>query len=125
MNPYLVASSLPTSELTHRQRIDYKFEHASIIESNNIAIGLLKIGRQEDNIDLIQIQIAPSYQGKGIGKKILNDLISEAIATGKTITLSVLKTNKAKNLYINVGFRIVSETDSSHLMLFEKRVSKQ
>lgn len=42
----------------HLQRIDYKFEHAPIIEINNIAIGLLKLDRQEDNIDLIQIQVA-------------------------------------------------------------------
>jgi len=119
MNAHLTASSLPVSDEAHLQRIDYQFEHALIIEIDKRAIGLLKIERQQDNIELIQIQIAASYQGKGIGRRILNDLIEEAIESEKTITLSVLKTNKAKNLYSDVGFKIVGETESAYLMLFE------
>jgi len=125
MNAHLIASSLPVSDEAHLQRINYQFEHALIIEIDKRAIGLLKIERQQDNIELIQIQIAASYQGKGIGRRILNDLIEEAIKTEKTITLSVLKTNKAKNLYSNVGFNIVGETDDSYLMLFEKYVREK
>src|SRR5690606_18834509 len=113
MNAHLTASSLPVSDEAHLQRINYKFEHALIIEIDKRDIGLLKIVRQADNIELIQIQIAVTYQGKGIGRRILNDLIEEAIESEKTITLSVLKTNKAKNLYSNVGFKIVDETESA------------
>jgi len=120
MNAHLIASSLPVSDEAHLQRINYQFEHALIIEIDKRAIGLLKIVRQADDIELIQIQIAASYQGKGIGRRILNDLIEEAIESEKTITLSVLKTNKAKNLYSNVDFKIIDETDDSYLMLFEK-----
>jgi len=125
MNAHLIASSLPVSDEAHLQRINYQFEHALIIEIDKRAIGLLKIERQQDNIELIQIQIAASYQGKGIGRRILNDLIEEAIESEKTITLSVLKTNKAKNLYSNVGFKIVGETDDSYLMLFENYVREK
>ncbi|OOG19362.1 GNAT family N-acetyltransferase [Sphingobacterium sp. CZ-UAM] len=125
MNQHLIASSLPVSDEAHLQRIEYQFVHATIIEINKCAIGLLKVHRQANNIELIQIQVAPSYQGKGIGTRILNDLIKEATESEKTITLSVLKTNPAKGLYLSVGFKIVGETDDSYLMLFEKRVSKQ
>jgi len=125
MNAHLTASSLPVSDEAHLQRINYQFEHALIIEIDKRAIGLLKIVRQADDIELIQIQIAASYQGKGIGRRILNDLIEEAIESEKTITLSVLKTNKAKNLYSNVGFKIVGETDDSYLMLFENYVREK
>lgn len=119
MNPHLIAGSLPVSDEAHLQRIEYQFEHATIIEINKRAIGLLKVHRQANNIELIQIQVAPSNQGKGIGRRILNDLIKEAIESEKSITLSVLKTNQAKNLYLSVGFKIVGETDDSYLMLFE------
>ena len=119
MNAHLTASSLPVSDEAHLQRINYQFEHALIIEIDKRAIGLLKIVRQADNIELIQIQIAVTYQGKGIGRRILNDLIKEAIESEQSITLSVLKTNQAKNLYLSVGFKIVGETDDSYLMLFE------
>ncbi|WP_293938242.1 GNAT family N-acetyltransferase [Sphingobacterium sp. UBA5996] len=119
MNAHLTARSLPVSNEAHLQRINYQFEHALIIEIDKRAIGLLKIVREANNINLIQIQITPSYQSKGIGRKILNDLIEEAIESEKTITLSVLKTNKAKNLYSNIGFMIVVETDDSYLMVYE------
>ncbi len=119
MNPHLIASSLPVSDEAHLQRIEYQFKHATIIEINKRAIGLLKVHRQANNIELIQIQVAPSCQGKGIGRRILNDLIKEAIESEKSITLSVLKTNQAKNLYLSVGFKIVGEIDDSYLMLFE------
>nr|WP_288810302.1 GNAT family N-acetyltransferase [uncultured Sphingobacterium sp.] len=46
----------------------------------------------------VPIQIAPDYRGNRIGRKILNDLISEAIVSKKKAALSVLKTNRA-NLY--------------------------
>lgn len=119
MNLHLIASSLPVSDEAHLQRIEYQFKHATIIEINKRAIGLLKVHRQANNIELIQIQVAPSFQGKGIGRRILNDLINEAIESEKSITLSVLKTNQAKNLYLSVGFKIVGETDDCYLMLFE------
>ena len=48
MTPHLIASSLPISEKAHLQRIDYKFEHALIIEIEDIPIGLLKVDRQHD-----------------------------------------------------------------------------
>ncbi|WP_312329530.1 GNAT family N-acetyltransferase [Sphingobacterium sp.] len=119
MNPHLIASSLPICEEAHLQRIEYKFEHAKIIEINDCAIGLLKCHRQTKKIELIQIQLAQSFQGKGIGKRILKELIKEAIESEKTITLSVLKTNQAKNLYLCMGFKIVGETGNSYLMSFE------
>lgn len=122
MNPHLNASALPVSDEAHLQRIEYQFEHATIIEINKRAIGLVKVHRQANNIELIQIQVAPSYQGKGIGRRILNELIKEAIHSQKTITLSVLKTNQAKSLYLSVGFKIVGENDHSHLMLFENDI---
>ncbi|PUV24055.1 GNAT family N-acetyltransferase [Sphingobacterium athyrii] len=78
MNPHLIASSLPVSDETHLQRVEYQFEHATIIEINKCAIGLLKVHRQANNMEQIQIQVAPSYQGNGIGTRILNDLIKEA-----------------------------------------------
>ncbi|MDR2271950.1 MAG: GNAT family N-acetyltransferase [Sphingobacterium sp.] len=123
MNLHLINSALPISQEAHIQRIKYEFEHALIIESDRQPIGLLKIKPTQKNLDLIQIQLSPSHQGKGLGKKILEDLIQEANQTEKSITLSVLKTNRAKNLYLHVGFKIVGETESAYLMYFKKSVS--
>jgi len=118
MNPHLITSSLSTTVDSHMQRIKYKFEHASIIECNGTSIGLLKIERKQDDIELIQIQIDPLYQGKGIGKKILKAIITDAISEGKSITLHVLKVNQAQRLYLKLGFKIIEENEHSYLMKY-------
>jgi ribosomal protein S18 acetylase RimI-like enzyme len=70
---------------------------------------------------LIQIQIDPRYQGKGLGKKILKDLINEAIYEGKSISLHVLKTNKAQKLYLSLGFEIIGEDEHSYHMKYPNK----
>ncbi|MFD2555278.1 GNAT family N-acetyltransferase [Sphingobacterium tabacisoli] len=116
MNEHLTASSMSISQEAHLQRIDYKYEEALIIEMHGVAIGLLKIEQNLHNIEIIQIQISPAYQNKGIGRAIIRTIIKEATSTHKTVSLSVLKTNKAQNLYLRLGFKIVQQNDSSYLM---------
>ncbi len=122
MNPHLIASSLSTAVDSHMLRIKYKFEHASIIEYNRTSIGLLKIERKQDGIELIQIQIDPLYQGKGIGKKILEQIINEANSDKKSITLQVLKVNKAQRLYVKLGFKIIEESNDSYFMKYSNDI---
>lgn len=122
MNPHLIASSLSTTVDSHILRVKYKFEHASIIEYNRTSIGLLKIERKQDGIELIQIQIDPLYQGRGIGKKIFEQIINEANSEKRSITLQVLKVNKAQRLYVKLGFKIMEESHDSYLMKYSKDV---
>ncbi len=122
MNPHLIASSLSTAVDSHMLIIKYKFEHASIIEYNRTSIGLLKIERKQDGIELIQIQIDPLYQGKGIGKKILEQIINEANSDKKSITLQVLKVNKAQRLYVKLGFKIIEESNDSYFMKYSNDI---
>lgn len=120
MNPHYEASGLSTDRETTMQRILYQFEKANIIYLNNQPIGLLKLDRTFTNIDILQLQIDPSQQGKGLGKKILSDILKEASLAGKTVSLSVLKTNKAQHLYKSLGFRIVDEDQYSYFMETER-----
>ena len=119
MNEHLSSSNLSTDKEAHLQRIQYMFDKAQIILLNNEPIGLLKTEQNADKIEIIQIQIDPSQQGKGIGKVILKDMIREGISAKKPVTLSVLKTNKAQNLYLSLGFKIIDEDEYSYMMRFQ------
>lgn len=121
MNPHYETSGLPTDRETTLQRVLYQFEKADIIFLDNQPIGLLKVDRTFTNIEVLQLQIDPSQQGKGLGKKILSDILEEASLAGKTVSLSVLKTNKAQHLYKNLGFRIVDEDQYSYFMETERQ----
>jgi ribosomal protein S18 acetylase RimI-like enzyme len=115
MVPHYAESNLPTDRETTLQRILYQFDKANIIFLDNHPIGLLKVDRTDSNIDILQLQIDPDQQGKGLGKMILTDILEEASAAGKTASLSVLKTNKAQHLYSSLGFKVVGEDEHSFL----------
>jgi len=121
MNPHYETSGLSTDRETTMQRVLYQFEKANIILLDNQPIGLLKLDRTFTNIEVLQLQIDPSQQGKGLGKKILSDILEEASLAGKTVSLSVLKTNKAQHLYQSLGFRIVDEDQYSYFMETERQ----
>ena len=87
---------------------------------DNKPVGLLKVSRNQDTIYIIQLQIDPGLQGKGIGKSILEEILEEAENHQKTVTLSVLKTNKARHLYSSLGFMIIDENEHSYFMEFSK-----
>lgn len=120
MVPHYAESNLPTDRETTLQRILYQFDKGHIIFLDNQPIGLLKIDRGDTNIDILQLQIDPSQQGKGLGRMILTDILEEASEARKTASLSVLKTNKAQNLYLSLGFKTVSEDEHSFFMEFSQ-----
>ncbi|MDR4952312.1 GNAT family N-acetyltransferase [Chryseobacterium sp. ES2] len=121
MNPHYETSGLSTDRETTLQRVLYQFEKANIIFLDNQPIGLLKVNRTFTNIEVLQLQIDPSQQGKGLGKRILSDILEEASLAGKTVSLSVLKTNKAQHLYKSLGFRTVDEDQYSYFMETERQ----
>ncbi|WP_141735949.1 GNAT family N-acetyltransferase [Oligoflexus tunisiensis] len=66
---------------------------------------------------LIEIQIDAPYQGKGIGTQLIKKVINEAKVKDLPLRLQVLKENdKARKLYLRLGFRQVSETETHIVM---------
>ena len=86
-----------------------------VIESNQNILGFFKVVSSKD-IYLAEIQIARSYQNRGIGRKIIKELIKEAKVKNKRIWLRVIRGNPALKLYQRLGF-VVFETSSTHLKL--------
>jgi len=97
-------------------RINHHFEHAKIILLNDEKIGLLKVAEHENEIEIFQIQIAPKYQNKGLGREIIKSILKEASSKKIPVKLSVLKVNKAQTLYKNLGFEIYDENEFSYFM---------
>ncbi|AOW10502.1 GNAT family N-acetyltransferase [Flavobacterium gilvum] len=105
-------------------RINYHFEHAKIILLENEKIGLLKVAEQDNEIEVFQIQIAPSHQNKGIGTQIIQSILKEASKKKIPVKLNVLKVNKAQTLYQNLGFEIYDENEFSYFMRKIEKIEK-
>ena len=84
-------------------------------------VGLLKVNETAEKTEVLQLQIGPEFQGRGLGGKILKNILDDAAQKGKIVWLSVLKTNKAQHLYTSLGFKVVGEDEHSFFMEAKKR----
>jgi ribosomal protein S18 acetylase RimI-like enzyme len=67
-------------------------------------IGRLYIERWPSQHRIIDIALLPQYRGQGLGAALLRDLMDEAAAAGKAVTIHVEKLNPAMRLYRRLGF---------------------
>ncbi|WP_074409841.1 MULTISPECIES: GNAT family N-acetyltransferase [Aquimarina] len=97
------------SDEEHLSRIDFQYDNAYVILKSNQRAGVLKYIETEHAIEILQIQVLPEYQGHGIGKYVIKDIIETAKASNKDMVLKVLKENPARYLYERMGFKTVDE----------------
>ncbi len=72
-------------------------------------IGRLYLERLPSQHRIIDIAFLPEYRGRGLGEALLRDLLDEAAAAGKPVSIHVEKLNPAMRLYRRLGF--VTEED--------------
>ncbi|MCC9661941.1 MULTISPECIES: GNAT family N-acetyltransferase [Pseudoalteromonas] len=100
----------------HQARVAEHFEHSHLVFAEAQCVGLAKFTREQDHINLLQLQIEPTEQGKGLGTKVLHALKNEA----NVINLTVLKANPAYGLYQRAGFKTIGEDDYEFHMQWQK-----
>ena len=71
--------------------------------------GRLYVARWEDEIRIVDIALLPAFRGRGIGGALLGDLIAEADAAGKPLSIHVEQNNPARSLYERLGFEEAGE----------------
>lgn len=69
--------------------------------------------KEDQTAHLHKIYLSPHYQGKGLGKKLIQFIIDFARNAGaRSLTLHVNRYNKALQFYQAVGFEIIKELDT-------------
>ncbi|SEK80054.1 Acetyltransferase (GNAT) family protein [Aquimarina amphilecti] len=109
MIEHLEKAGLFLSEDQHLARVNFHFDSSYVIQLNESKVGVLKYLDTNGAIEILQLQILPEFQGKGIGKYLLNHIIQLSDDLNKVVRLKVLKENPAKFLYERNGFKIVGE----------------
>ena len=104
MVPHQIASGVVPSEVERRERVALHFEWARILEYQGLPVGLLKLVRLPPVWLLSQIQLLPTYQGRGWGRDLLEGILCEAQQAGVAVELHVLRENPARRLYERLGF---------------------
>ena len=116
MHQHLLNAGIELKGKDHLDRVLYEFECSKIVIVDGVEAGLLKVNRSQNPWKLIQIQLASEIQGRGLGKKIVQNLVSEAKKIGINIELSVLRENRARKLYESCGFSVINEKKYEYMM---------
>jgi ribosomal protein S18 acetylase RimI-like enzyme len=91
--------------------ISYPLRENRIILFDREPAGRLLVDRSEPMWTLVDIALLPAYQNRGIGTLLLDGLLREAAAAGKSVKLHVVQSNPAKNLYERLGFSEVTSSE--------------
>lgn len=82
--------------------------------------GVLVTEDRPEELYLALIEVAPTYQGRGIGSAIIADLQAQAAAGHKPLALHVLKANvAAQRLYERLGFAVVGAEEHKLRMVWQ------
>jgi ribosomal protein S18 acetylase RimI-like enzyme len=107
-------SGLFLSDKEHELRLNDFYECSYRITYLDELIGALKYCEHDDKVEIMQIQIHPLFQGRGFGRKIIEQLMADS--KDKFFELSVLKENPALTLYKRLGFHITGEDQYEYFM---------
>ena len=88
-----------------------------IVEHAGQPVGRLYLERWPSQHRLIDIAMLPQARGKGFGTALLKDVIAEAFASGKSVSIHVEKANPAMSLYRLLGFEKAEDKGVYDLML--------
>ncbi|MCG7587515.1 N-acetyltransferase [Photobacterium sp. OFAV2-7] len=118
MREYLEKDGIPCTNEENLHRIKHNFDDAKIIEVDGQMAGLFKASYLDDRNQwhLFQVQIHPNFQNMKIGSHLIKELIKVAKEQGKSVGLSVLKSNPAYNLYDKLGFQIIEDNEHEYEM---------
>jgi ribosomal protein S18 acetylase RimI-like enzyme len=84
--------------------------------------GRLYVHRGASEIRIVDIALLPEHRGGGVGSRLLKDLLAEADAGGKRVTIHVERLNPALRLYERLGFS-VAEDKGVYLLLERPRAT--
>jgi ribosomal protein S18 acetylase RimI-like enzyme len=81
----------------------------SVILSSGQPVGRVVINRAEDEFRVVDIALLPAHRGRGIGTALMRELMGEAAIANKPVRLSVIKGQRAFQLYKRLGFEKTGE----------------
>jgi ribosomal protein S18 acetylase RimI-like enzyme len=80
-----------------------------LIVSGEEVLGRLYVDRGETAWLVLDIALLPEHRGRGIGARLLTDVLAEAGAAAKPVQIHVERFNPAQRLYDRLGFRQIAD----------------
>lgn len=72
-------------------------------------VGRVYVARKEAEVRVLDITVLPQYRNRGIGTPIIRDVMREAAAEGKAVTIYVETFNPSLRLFERLGFSRIAQ----------------
>lgn len=97
-------------EAQHRHYQEHYPEASfDVLQVDGEAAGRLYVSRWTREIRIVDIALLPEYRNRGIGSRVLEDLLDEGRRSGKSVSIHVEKSNPALRLYERLGFEPIED----------------
>lgn len=97
-------------EAQHRHYREYYADASfDVLLVDGEPAGRLYVSRWSDEIRIVDVALLPEYRNRGIGGRVLEDLLDEGRRTGKAVSIHVEKNNPALRLYERLGFEPIED----------------
>ncbi len=94
----------------------YRGARFDIIEVDREPVGRLYVDRRKREIRVIDIALLPAYRGRGIGGALMQEVLDEAAAAGKKVSIHVEQYHPARRFYERLGFAAIADVGIYKLM---------
>ena len=117
LRPHVEAFA-PWHEERQRESFLAHYDHRTtrIIQRGGEDVGVLRVLDRGAQVHLAEIYLRPEARNVGLGSRVVRDVVGDAHARGRGVTLQLLRTNPVVRLYQRLGFRISGETHTHFLM---------
>ena len=96
-----------------------------IIQYGGQDIGCIALVEAPDEFKLNRLFLLPAFQNRGIGTRLMGEIIANARDKRKPIRLRVLAVNPARRFYERLGFRVTRSTPERHYLEWSERERQQ
>lgn len=84
-------------------------------------IGRLYVDHRPDEIRILDIALLPAYRNRGIGTRLIEEILDRGAAAGLPVRMHVEQYNPALRLYQRLGFRRIDDNGIHLLMEWSPR----
>lgn len=121
MTEHIEGAGIEVTQAAQLERVRHYFDSALIVQLDGQDVGLFKVHKHADVWELVQIQMRPEFQGRGIGGELIGQLLMDAKAASVPVVLNVFKNNPAYRLYKSLGFITFEETATTYEMQWQAK----
>lgn len=95
----------------------YFHKQFSIVEYKGQPAGRLYLDHRADEIRIVDIALLPGFRNLGLGEHMLRNIMNDAAASNKSVSIHVERHNRALHLYDRLGFRVVNEDNPVYFLM--------